>query len=58
MKKVSRESDLLRERVGERIYSRLMEMCEFVEFPAGTVDHRRMRHEVDAPTRATSGRAR
>ena len=33
---------LLRARVGERIYSRLFEMCHAVEFPAGKVkDHRK-----------------
>jgi DNA replication protein DnaC len=33
---------LLRARVGERIYSRLYEMCHAVEFPAGKVkDHRK-----------------
>ncbi len=33
--------EILRDRVGERIYSRLCEMCEFVEMPAGTPDNRR-----------------
>ncbi|MGC4115886.1 MAG: hypothetical protein QM765_15095 [Myxococcales bacterium] len=33
---------LLRGRVGERIYSRLHEMCHAIEFPAGKVkDHRK-----------------
>ncbi len=32
---------LLRERVGERIYSRLQEMCHSIQFPATTPDHRR-----------------
>ena len=33
---------LLRARVGERIYSRLFEMCHALEFPAGKVrDHRK-----------------
>ena len=35
------QTELLRDRVGPRIYSRLMEMCEFVEFPVHTPDHRR-----------------
>jgi DNA replication protein DnaC len=46
--KASRDADLLRERVGERIYSRLCEMCEFVELPPETPDHRRTRHEIEA----------
>lgn len=37
----SKESKLLCDRVGDRIYSRLCEMCEFVEFPANTADQRR-----------------
>jgi DNA replication protein DnaC len=42
----ARDNDLLRDRVGERIYSRLCEMCEFVELPAVTPDARRMKHEL------------
>ncbi|MEW5738099.1 MAG: ATP-binding protein [Myxococcota bacterium] len=38
-----KESKLLSDRVGDRIYSRLCEMCEFVELPAGTPDARRTR---------------
>jgi DNA replication protein DnaC len=45
---VARDSELLRERVGERIYSRLCEMCEFVSLPPDTPDHRRMRGELHA----------
>jgi DNA replication protein DnaC len=45
-KDAGKEPELLRERVGERIYSRLCEMCEFVELPASTPDHRRTRHEL------------
>jgi DNA replication protein DnaC len=45
-KKEAREQEILRERVGERIYSRLCEMCDFVELPAGTPDQRRMRQEM------------
>jgi DNA replication protein DnaC len=42
-----KDSELLRERVGERIYSRLCEMCEFVELPAGTPDRRYTKHELE-----------
>lgn len=38
----TKESKLLCDRVGDRIYSRLCEMCEFVEFPAATADQRRL----------------
>lgn len=41
-----RDTELLRERVGERIYSRLCEMCEFVSLPPETPDHRRTRQEL------------
>ncbi len=44
----AREPELLRERVGERIYSRLCEMCDFVELPAGTPDRRYTKHELEA----------
>ncbi|MFO0599155.1 MAG: ATP-binding protein [Myxococcaceae bacterium] len=37
----TKDSKLLCDRVGDRIYSRLCEMCEFVEFPAATPDMRR-----------------
>jgi len=46
-KNALREAELLRERVGERIYSRLCEMCTFVELPKDTPDHRRTRHELE-----------
>jgi DNA replication protein DnaC len=36
-----KDSKLLCDRVGDRIYSRLCEMCDFVEFPAATMDMRR-----------------
>ncbi len=36
-----KDSKLLCDRVGDRIYSRLCEMCEFVEFPTATPDARR-----------------
>ncbi|MFE8600277.1 ATP-binding protein [Archangium violaceum] len=46
-KNAARDVELLRERVGERIYSRLCEMCGFVELPKETPDQRRMRQELD-----------
>src|SRR5262249_60548308 len=46
LKAAAREPELLRDRVGERIYSRICEMCAFVELPAGTPDRRYTRHEV------------
>lgn len=55
-KSAVREVELLRERVGERIYSRLCEMCSFVELPKETPDQRRMRQELDVrPGPASSG---
>ncbi len=36
-----KESKLLAERVGDRIYSRLCDMCDFIEFPPTTPDYRR-----------------
>lgn len=47
-KSAGRDSQLLCDRVGDRIYSRLCEMCQFVEFPANAPDHRRSRQELDA----------
>ncbi|MEW6432486.1 MAG: ATP-binding protein [Myxococcota bacterium] len=44
-----KESKLLSDRVGDRIYSRLCEMCEFVELPASTPDARRARAANTAP---------
>ena len=38
---VGKDSKLLCDRVGDRIYSRLCEMCDFVEFPFTTPDMRR-----------------
>ncbi len=46
-----KESKLLCDRVGDRIYSRLCEMCEFVEFPAATADARRTRSAAEAGRR-------
>jgi DNA replication protein DnaC len=39
----AKESKLLCDRVGDRTYSRLCEVCEFIEFPAATADARRAR---------------
>jgi DNA replication protein DnaC len=53
LKESARDSKLLCDRVGERIYSRLCEMCDFIEFPAGTPDQRRHKAETrSAPRRA------
>jgi DNA replication protein DnaC len=46
-KNALRDGELLRERVGERIYSRLCEMCTFVELPKDTPDHRRARQQAE-----------
>jgi DNA replication protein DnaC len=46
LEKAGKDSKLLRDRVGERIYSRLCEMCEFVQLPPDTPDQRRMRQEL------------
>jgi DNA replication protein DnaC len=43
----TKESKLLCDRVGDRIYSRLCEMCEFVEFPGNTADQRRARSAAE-----------
>ncbi|HEX9506989.1 MAG TPA: DNA replication protein, partial [Myxococcales bacterium] len=43
----TKDSELLRDRTTARIYSRLCEMCEFVELPAGTPDRRYTRHELE-----------
>ncbi|MCP3143675.1 ATP-binding protein [Pyxidicoccus xibeiensis] len=51
----AREAELLRERVGERIYSRLCEMCTFVELPRDTPDRRRTRQEMDSPLHHSPG---
>ncbi|QDE91607.1 DNA replication protein [Myxococcus xanthus] len=53
-----RDTELLRERVGERIYSRLCELCTFVEFPKDTPDRRRTRQEMDAPMHHATGGGR
>jgi len=45
-KAAEREGELLRERIGERIYSRLCEMCEFVQMPGDTRDMRRLKQEL------------
>ncbi|NVJ03972.1 ATP-binding protein [Myxococcus sp. AM001] len=54
----AREAELLRERVGERIYSRLCELCTFVELPKDTPDRRRTRQEMDAPMHHSLGGGR
>jgi DNA replication protein DnaC len=46
LRSAAKESNLLRDRVGERIYSRLYDMCELIEFPGTMDDFRRMRHEL------------
>ena len=40
-KTILRDSELLVERTNERIYSRLFEMCHFVEIPRSTADKRK-----------------
>jgi DNA replication protein DnaC len=47
-KNALREAELLRERVGDRIYSRLCEMCTFVELPKDTPDRRHARQEMES----------
>ena len=46
LERSAKDSKLLRDRVGERIYSRLCEMCQFVQLPPDTPDQRRMRQEL------------
>lgn len=46
LKESGKDPKLLHERIGERIYSRLCEMCEFVELPPDTPDQRRTRQEL------------
>jgi len=43
----AKEHQLLRERVGERIFSRLFDMCSFIELPGETKDYRVMRQELE-----------
>jgi DNA replication protein DnaC len=45
LKDSAKDSKMLCDRVGERIYSRLCEMCDFVEFPSDTHDFRRERKD-------------
>jgi len=42
---VLEREELLVERIGERIYSRLCEMCDFVSLPARTDDYRRTKQD-------------
>ncbi len=44
--RAAREGEVLRERVGDRIYSRLCQMCHLVELPPDTKDYRYTKHEV------------
>jgi DNA replication protein DnaC len=44
--KQGKESHQLYDRVGDRIYSRLCEMCDFLKLPMNTPDHRRQRQEM------------
>lgn len=56
LKTAVRESELLlRDRVKERIYSRLCQMCTFVELPKETPDQRRMIQENSRPHLPQSG---
>lgn len=50
-KGATKDSDLLRDRVGERIYSRLCEMCDFLSLPPETPDQRRTRQELVTKSR-------
>ena len=43
----AKDHQLLRERVGERIFSRLFDMCSFIEMPGETKDYRVMRQELE-----------
>ena len=48
-KRVAAESQLeysLKERVGERVYSRLHQMCRFIVFPGSAMDYRRLSARV------------
>lgn len=47
LKSNAKESQLLVDRIGERIYSRLCDMCTFIEFPPATPDMRRQRQELE-----------
>jgi DNA replication protein DnaC len=47
-KNVLRDAELLRERVGERIYSRLHEMCRFIELPRDDALDWRKRKTLDS----------
>ena len=53
-----KETELLRERIGERIYSRLCEMCHFWEYPVDTPDQRRTKQELGNRTVAAGLRPR
>jgi DNA replication protein DnaC len=51
LKGAAKEPELLRERVGERIYSRLCEMCDFLSLPPQTPDQRRTKQELSTRSR-------
>ena len=53
LKAEGKDSKLLCDRVGERVYSRLCEMCEFVEFSTATKDYRRARATVSRPSKSS-----
>ena len=57
LKSAARAKELLRERVNERIYSRLFQMCRFVEMPPDTDDHRQ-KHPADQRTHEANPRSR
>jgi DNA replication protein DnaC len=53
LKAEGKDSKLLCDRVGERIYSRLCEMCDFVEFSSATKDFRRARATSQRPSKSS-----
>ena len=53
LKAEGKDSKLLSDRVGERIYSRLCEMCDFVEFSSATKDFRRARATTTRPSKSS-----
>jgi len=53
LKAEGKDSKLLCDRVGERVYSRLCEMCDFVEFSTATKDFRRARATSSRPSKSS-----
>jgi DNA replication protein DnaC len=53
LKAEGKDSKLLCDRVGERVYSRLCEMCDFVEFSTATKDFRRARATSPRPSKSS-----